>query len=147
MRRKLDCELWLCKMQLLLVFTVFKDFNLLTNIRIPRSHRDIIQDNLVVYDSLFCQLYAQILCFNTFVTFLYMFRALICSSSGGQILLLQHLVSSLSSGDCSVHRLREDPRPLVMNSHQKSVTIPDAALIQFVLLKMSIIVLETCRGM
>jgi hypothetical protein len=27
------------------------------------------------------------------------------------------------------------------------VTIPDAALIQFVLLKMSIIVLETCRGM
>jgi len=27
------------------------------------------------------------------------------------------------------------------------VTIPDAVLIQFVLLKMSIIVLETCRGM
>jgi len=29
------------------------------------------------------------------MTFLYMFRALLCSSSGGQIVLLQHLVSSL----------------------------------------------------
>ena len=33
----------------------------------------------------------------------------------------------------------------VLKSHLKRVTIPDAALIQFVLLKMSIIVLETCR--
>jgi len=53
-----------------------------------------------------------------------MFRALLCSSSGGQIVLVHHLVSSLSLGDCSVHRLRED----------------------IVLLKMSIIVLETCGG-
>jgi len=56
--------------------------------------------------------------------------------------LVQHLVSSLSLGDCSV-------RPLVtcvLNSHVKRVTIPDAILIQFVLLKMRIIVLETCRG-
>jgi len=37
-----------------------------------------------------------------------MFRALLWSSSGGQIVLVQHLVSSLSVGDCSVHRLRED---------------------------------------
>ena len=37
-----------------------------------------------------------------------MFRALLCSSSGGQIVLTQHLVSSLSLGDCSVHRLREE---------------------------------------
>jgi len=37
-----------------------------------------------------------------------MFRALLRSSSGGQIVLAQHLVSSLSLGDCSVHRLRED---------------------------------------
>jgi len=36
-----------------------------------------------------------------------MFRALLCSSSGGQIVLVQHLVSSLSLGDCSVHKLRE----------------------------------------
>ena len=33
----------------------------------------------------FYQLDAQILYFNTFITFLYMFRALLCSSSGGQL--------------------------------------------------------------
>ena len=54
----------------------------------------------------------QILYFNTFITFLYMFRALLCSSSGGQTVLVQHLVSSLSLGDCSVHRLQESSRHL-----------------------------------
>jgi len=34
--------------------------------------------------------------FNTFITILYMFQAISCSSSGGQIVLIQHLVSSLS---------------------------------------------------
>jgi len=43
----------------------------------------------------FYQLDAQILYFNTFITFLYMFQALLCSSSGGQVVLVQHLVSSL----------------------------------------------------
>ena len=50
------------------------------------------------------------------------------------IVLVQHLESSLSLGDCSVHRLRADESPLVtcvMNSHLKRVTIPDAVLIQF----------------
>ena len=56
---------------------------------------------------LFYQLDKQILYFNTFILFLYMFRALLYSSSGGQIVLVQQLVSSLSLGDCSVHRLRE----------------------------------------
>jgi len=95
----------------------------------------------------FCQLDAQILYFNTFILFFYMFRALLCLSSEGQIVLVQHLVSSLSLGDCSVRRLREDESPpvtCVMNSHLKRVTIPDAVLTQFVLLKMGIIVLETC---
>ena len=41
------------------------------------------------------------------------------------IVLVQHLVSSLSLGDCS--RLRED---CVLNSHLKRVTIPDAVLTQ-----------------
>ena len=59
----------------------------------------------------FYQPHAQILYFNTFITFLYMFRALLCSSSGGQVVSVQHLVSSLSLGDCSVHRLREDCCP------------------------------------
>jgi hypothetical protein len=34
----------------------------------------------------------------------------------------------------------------VLNSYLKRVTLPDAVLIQFVLPKMSITVLETCRG-
>jgi hypothetical protein len=58
-------------------------------------------------DIIFYQLDAQIFYFNTFITFLYMFRALLCSFSGRQIVLVQHLVSSLSLVDCSVHRLRE----------------------------------------
>ena len=37
-----------------------------------------------------------------------MFRALPCSSSGGQIVLLQPLVSSLSVNDRTVCRLRAD---------------------------------------
>jgi hypothetical protein len=49
------------------------------------------------------QLDAQI--FNTFITipYMYMFRAIFCSSSGGQIVLTQHLVSSLSVRDRPVH--------------------------------------------
>jgi len=38
--------------------------------------------------------------------------------------LVQHLVTSLSLGDSSVHRLRVDYR------HLKGVTIPDAVLTQ-----------------
>jgi len=40
-----------------------------------------------------------------------MFRAIICSSSGGQIVYIQDIVSSLSisgRGGRAVHRLRED---------------------------------------
>jgi hypothetical protein len=53
------------------------------------------------------QLDAQI--FNTFITILYMykFRAIFCSSSGGQFVQIQHLVSSLSVSDRPVHRLRK----------------------------------------
>ena len=35
---------------------------------------------------------------NEFIIFLYMFRALLCSSSGGQNCIIQHLVSSHSVG-------------------------------------------------
>ena len=69
---------------------------------------------------------------------------------GRKIVLVQHLVSSLSLGDCSVHRLREDSSLLVacvLNGDQTRVTAPDAVLMQFVLLKISIIALETCRAM
>jgi len=48
--------------------------------------------------------------FNTFITilYMYMFRAISCSSSGGQIVLIQHLVSSLSVSDRPVNRLRKN---------------------------------------
>jgi hypothetical protein len=42
--------------------------------------------------------------FNTFITILYIFRAISCSFSGGQIVLIQHLVSSLSVSYRPVHR-------------------------------------------
>jgi hypothetical protein len=48
--------------------------------------------------------------FNTFITilYMYMFRAISCSSSGGQTVLTQHLVSSLSVSDSPVHELRKN---------------------------------------
>jgi len=45
---------------------------------------------------------------NTFIEILYMFRAVRCSSSGGLLVSMQHLILSLSVGDCSVHRLRKN---------------------------------------
>jgi len=39
---------------------------------------------------------------------MYMLRAISCSSSGGQIVLIQHLVSSLLVSDRPVHRLRKN---------------------------------------
>ena len=52
--------------------------------------------------------------------------------SGGQIVLSQHLVSSLSVNGILYSRLQR-------------VTIPDAVIIQFVLLNMGMLKLETCR--
>jgi len=54
-----------------------------------------------------------------------------------------------SNVNSNVNKRAERPCPLVISvlkSHLKRVTIPDAVLTQFVLLKMSITVLETCRG-
>ena len=65
-------------------------------------------NRMIVY--FYYQLDAQILYFNTFVIFLYMFRALLRSSSGEQIVLVQYLVPSLTLGNRSVHRLRESSR-------------------------------------
>ena len=63
--------------------------------------------------------------FNTFITilYMYMFRAISCSSSGGQIVLTQHLVSSLSVSDRPVRRLT-----CVPDGHLLRVTIPDVVL-------------------
>ena len=44
-----------------------------------------------------------------FIIILDMFRALTCPSSGGQIVLSQHLVSSSSVNDCTVCRYTVQP--------------------------------------
>ena len=66
-----------------------------------------------------------------------------CSSSGDQNCIIQHLVSSHSVGGRPVHRLREDWfSPLstcAPDGHLQSVMIPDAPDDEH-------IVLETCRG-
>ena len=100
-------------------------------------HRSIT----VVSFQLDAQNYLFIYIYNTFIKILYMFRAVRCSSSGSLIVSMQHLISSLSVGDCPVHRLTG-----AQDSHLQTVTISDAALIQLDLLKMSSVLLETCRG-
>jgi len=65
------------------------------------------------------QLNVQNIFYNKFIIFIYMFRALLCSSSGGQNCTIQHLVSSHSVGGRPVHRLRED-------GHLQGVVIQNA---------------------
>ena len=62
-------------------------------------------------------------------------------------MLLQHLVSSLSLGDCSVHRLGEDYRSLCAEQSPKDSDENKCCTDTVVLLKKSTVVLETCRGM
>jgi len=50
------------------------------------------------------------------------FEQYTCSSSGGLIVSMQHLVSSLSVGDCPVHRCTG-----AQDSHPQRVTISDVA--------------------
>jgi hypothetical protein len=92
------------------------------------------------------QLDAQI--FNTFLTilYMYMFQVISCSSSGGQIVLIQYLVLSLSISDRPVHRLRENCTfsTCAPDGHLQTVTIPDPVIIKFDILMNSKILLETC---
>ena len=62
------------------------------------------------------------------------------------IVLVEHLVSSLSLDDCSVHRLREDCRNLRSEQSPKESYDIRYCTNKIVLLKMSTIVLETYRG-
>ena len=76
-----------------------------------------------------------------------MFRALLCSSSGGY--LYWYSIWYRYSIWVTVQFTGYEATPLVicvLNSHLKRVTTPDVTLIQFVLLKMSTIVLETFSG-
>jgi len=60
-----------------------------------------------------------------------------CSSSGGQNCILQHLVSSHCVGGRPVHRLREDCISLCTGRPPTGVMIPDAVKYNFDLLMMS----------
>jgi hypothetical protein len=62
-----------------------------------------------------------------------MFRALPCSCSGSvrrNCIYMKPLVSSLSAGDCLVHRLRSSFLTGAQDSHLQKVTIPEAAYVQ-----------------
>ena len=62
-----------------------------------------------------------------------MFQAVLCSSSGGQNCIIQHLVSPHSVGGCP-------------DCHLQSVMIPDVVKYNFDLLMMKTVGLEICRG-
>jgi len=84
-----------------------------------------------------------------YTTLLNVFRAAPCSSSGGKIVLLQPLVWSPSVSSCTVCRLRADCSPLstcILYGCLQRVTIPEAVVIQFVLLRMNTALLETRWG-
>jgi hypothetical protein len=74
-----------------------------------------------------------------YIVILNMFRASLCSSSGGKIIYLQYLVSSHSVRCHTVHRLIG-----ALYGSVQSVTIPDTVNIQSLLLKMSTTMLKIC---
>ena len=79
----------------------------------------------------------KILFYNKFIIFLYIFRALLCSSSGGQNCIIQHLVSSHSVGVRPVHRLGGDSLNLCTGRPSTNLMIPVAVKYNFDLLMMS----------
>ena len=84
-----------------------------------------------------------------YTTILNMFWAARRSSSGGQIVSPQPLVSSPSVNSRTVCTLRADCSPLstcILYGCLQRVTIPEAVVIQFVLLTMSSLLLETWWG-
>jgi len=90
----------------------------------PHINKTSVNFQLDAQNSLFIYLFI----YNTFIKILYMFRAVRCSSSGGLIVSMQHLISSLSVGDCLVHRLRKGSFLTgAQDSHLQGVTIPDDA--------------------
>ena len=68
-----------------------------------------------------------------------------CSSSGGQNCIIQHLLSSYSVGGRPVHRLGESSLNLCTGRPPTGVMITDAVQYNFDLLMMSTTVFETCR--
>jgi len=79
------------------------------------------------------------------ISSLYMFRASQCSSSGDRNPLIHHLVSLVCVSDCLVCRSRVSLLTGIPSSYLHRLIIPDDVLIQFDLLVMSIVMLQTCR--
>jgi len=91
-------------------------------------------------------IYQQYVCYTTLLN---MFRAARCSSSGGPIVSPRPLVSSPSVSSGTVCRWRAEYSPLstcILYRCLWRVTIPEAEVIQLVLLRMSSVLLETCWG-
>ena len=61
--------------------------------------------------------------YNKFIIFLYMFRALLCSSSWGQNCIIQHLVSSHSVGGHPVCRWERTPTMLPAGSQPAASSV------------------------
>ena len=81
-----------------------------------------------------------------YIIILDMFRAVLCSSSGGRIITASGIVTlckQLYSTPVESSLLSTD----VLYSCLQTVTLPDAVIIQFDLLKMSKVLLETRRGL
>ena len=75
-----------------------------------------------------------------------MFRALLCSSLGGLCRNCIYAASGISAGDCLVHRLRKSSFLTgAQNSHLHRVRL-HIYNYDVDLLKMSRVMLETCRG-
>jgi len=107
------CSLWVCNM------------NRGRNCRLDRINKVIItMHSLRILTLANDQLDAQM--FNTFVTilYMYMFGAISCSSSGGQIVLIQHLVPLVSVSDSPVHRFST----CAPDCHLLKLTVPDVIL-------------------
>ena len=95
-------------------------------------------------------IFQQYVCYTTLLN---MFRAARCSFSGGQIVSPQPLVSSFFTssrtvcrwGAVSGERRAESPlSTCILYGCLHRVTIPEAVVIQLVLLRMSSVLLETC---
>jgi len=77
-----------------------------------------------------------------FISSLYTFRAPQCSSSGDRIVIIRHLVWLVCVTVWYAGLLTGIP-----SSHLHKLIIPCDVLIQFDLLMMSTVMLETCREM
>ena len=110
--------------------------SLLTGIPSSHLHRLIIPEALFMY---------------LFIHFISLHVSSIkCSSSGDRIVLIHHLVWLVCVSDCLVCRSGWNSRSSLLtgipSSHLHRLIIPDV-LMQFDLLMMSTVMLETCREM